>query len=278
MSSAATSANSSLPSNAAPNESILLRHDEQGITTLSLNQADQFNVLSMQMLDLLIQELESIQHDASVRVVVIQAEGKAFCSGHNLKQMRQNPDHQYQLELFQHCGRFMQTLLALPQPVIAKVHGIATAAGCQLVAMCDLAIASENAKFAVSGINVGLFCSTPAVALSRNIGRKKAFEMLVTGEFITAQQAQELGLINHCVAAEDLDQRVHELALKLCHKPAGSLAMGKQLFYQQLELPISQAYAQAAQVMADNMLLADTQEGIDAFMQKRTPSWAQSKS
>lgn len=280
MSSVASSANPSAntSANASTNASILLRHDEQGITTLSLNQADQFNVLSMQMLDLLIQELESIQQDTSVRVVVIQAEGKAFCSGHNLKQMRQNPEHQYQLDLFQHCGRFMQALLALPQPVIAKVHGIATAAGCQLVAMCDLAIASENAKFAVSGINVGLFCSTPAVALSRNIGRKKAFEMLVTGEFITAQQAQELGLINHCVAAEDLEQAVQDLARKLCYKPAGSLAIGKQLFYQQLELPISQAYAQAAQVMADNMMLADTQEGIDAFMQKRVPSWAQSKS
>lgn len=259
-------------------EPILLRHDTvAGITTLSLNQAEQFNVLSMDMLEQLISALQSIKEDPKVRVLVIQAEGRAFCSGHNLKQMRQNPDHAYQHQLFTRCGEFMQALLALPQPVIAKVHGIATAAGCQLVAMCDLAIASDKAKFAVSGINVGLFCSTPAVALSRNIGRKKAFEMLVTGEFIDAQQALNLGLINQCVGAEQLDQAVNELALKICHKPAGSLAMGKQLFYQQLELPIQQAYAQAAQVMADNMMLADTQEGLDAFMQKRTPSWAQGK-
>ncbi|MDO5679169.1 MAG: enoyl-CoA hydratase [Pelistega sp.] len=278
MSSASTSTTALDVTTSAQADNILLRHDAQGITTLSLNQADQFNVLSMQMLDLLIRELESIKQDPSVRVLIIQAEGKAFCSGHNLKQMRQNPEHQYQLELFTRCGQFMQALLALPQPVIAKVHGIATAAGCQLVAMCDLAIASEHAKFAVSGINVGLFCSTPAVALSRNVGRKKAFEMLVTGEFISAQQAQEWGLINHCVAAADLDPTVQELALKLCRKPAGSLAMGKQLFYEQLEQPISQAYAQAAQVMADNMMLADTQEGLDAFMQKRVPSWAQAAS
>lgn len=276
---ASTTATTALDTTASTQaDSILLRHDAQGITTLSLNQADQFNVLSMQMLDLLIQELENIKQDPSVRVLIIQAEGKAFCSGHNLKQMRQNPEHAYQLELFNRCGQFMQALLTLPQPVIAKVHGIATAAGCQLVAMCDLAIASEHAKFAVSGINVGLFCSTPAVALSRNVGRKKAFEMLVTGEFITAQQAQEWGLINHSVPAADLDKTVQDLAVKLCHKPAGSLAMGKQLFYQQLEQPISQAYTQAAQVMADNMMLADTQEGLDAFMQKRVPSWAQTAS
>lgn len=261
------------PTEPSSASSLLLRDDTQGVTTLCLNQANQFNVLTSEMLEALIETLHCIQQDPSVRVVIIRGAGKAFCSGHNLKQMRQNPEYDYQHRLFTRCGEFMQALLALPQPVIAQVHGIATAAGCQLVAMCDLAVASEEAKFAVSGINVGLFCSTPAVALSRNIGRKKAFEMLVTGEFISAEQAQTLGLINQVVPAKDLDQAVQAFALKICHKPTTVLAMGKQLFYQQLEQPIEKAYAQAAQIMADNMMLEETQEGIDAFMQKRPPNW-----
>jgi enoyl-CoA hydratase/carnithine racemase len=205
--------------------------------------------------------------------VVIAGAGKAFCAGHDLKQMRANPEKSYQQKLFKQCGRMMITLTAMPQPVIARVHGIATAAGCQLVAMCDLAVAVEGAKFAVSGINLGLFCSTPSVALGRAMGRKQAMEMLLTGEFIDAAEAQRRGLVNRVVAADLLDAEVKKLTDSICAKSAVAVGMGKQLFYRQLEMGLEGAYQLAAETMACNMMAEDAGSGIDAFMEKRKPEW-----
>jgi enoyl-CoA hydratase/carnithine racemase len=207
-------------------------------------------------------------------VVVIAGQGKAFCPGHDLKQMKANPSADYYRELFARCAQLMLAIQRLPVPVIARVHGIATAAGCQLVAMCDLAVASSDARFAVSGINVGLFCSTPAVALSRNVGRKEAFEMLVTGEFIDAATAQARGLINRVVPPEQLDAEVERLVSSIVAKPRRALALGKDLFYRQLETGVEAAYQMAGQTMACNMIDEVAQEGVQAFMDKRKPTWA----
>lgn len=254
-------------------EPILLRHDAAGVTTLMLNRPNQFNSLSQALLSELQGELDAIAEDASVRVVVISGAGRAFCAGHDLKEMRAHPSKAYMQQLFRQCGRVMTTLTEMPQPVIARVHGIATAAGCQLVAMCDLAVAAEEARFAVSGINVGLFCSTPAVALSRNMGRKQAMEMLLTGDFIDAQEAQRRGLINRVAAAEHLDAEVSRLIAAILAKSAVAVAMGKQMFYKQIEMGLAGAYQLASETMACNMMAADAAEGIDAFMAKRTPQW-----
>ncbi len=208
------------------------------------------------------------------RVVVIAGKGKAFCPGHDLKQMKANPSVDYYRGLFAQCARLMMTIQRMPQPVIARVHGIATAAGCQLVAMCDLAVASSDARFAVSGINVGLFCSTPGVALARNVGRKEAFEMLVTGDFIDAATAQERGLVNRVVPADQLDAEVARLAASIVAKPRVAIAMGKELFYRQIETGIDAAYQLAGQTMACNMIDDVAQEGVQAFMEKRKPTWA----
>ncbi len=252
---------------------VLTARDERGVATLTLNRPQQFNALSQEMMAALQTEFEAMGVDASVRVVVLGAQGKAFCPGHDLKQMKANPSLEYYQRLFAQCTKLMMTIQRFHAPVIARVHGIATAAGCQLVAMCDLAVASADAKFAVSGINVGLFCSTPGVALSRNVGRKQAFEMLVTGDFIDAATARERGLINRVVTADQLDAEIEKLIASILSKPGSALAMGKDLFYRQLEAGIEAAYQLAGQTMACNMIDEFAQEGVQAFMEKRAPRW-----
>ncbi len=252
---------------------VLADRDARGAVRLTLNRPRQFNALSEEMIAALQAELDAIAADPQTRAVVIAGQGKAFCAGHDLKQMRANPSQEYYEELFARCSQVMLTIQRMPQPVIARVHGIATAAGCQLVAMCDLAVASEDAKFAVSGINVGLFCSTPAVALSRNVGRKAAFEMLVTGAFIDARTAQTLGLVNRVVPAADLDAEVQRLVDAIVARPAEAIAIGKSLFYRQIEMGIADAYRLAGETMACNMMEPCAQEGIDAFIEKRPPAW-----
>ncbi len=258
------------------NETPLVLRDDRadGLTTLTLNRPGQFNSLSQAMLTAIQRELEAIAADATRRVVVIAGAGKAFCAGHDLKEMRANHDKAFMQALFRQCGELMLTIQRMPQPVIARVHGIATAAGCQLVSMCDLAVAADVAKFAVSGINVGLFCSTPAVGLARNLGRKAALEMLLTGEFIDALEAQRRGLVNRVVPADALDAEVERLAGAILAKSAVAIRTGKGMFYQQLEMGIAQAYDYAGEVMACNMMSEDAAEGIDAFMQKRAPNYA----
>ena len=252
---------------------ILLREDHAGVTTLTLNRPSQFNSLSEEMLEDLQRALDAIARDVAVRVVVIAGAGKAFCSGHDLKQMRANPSKAYMQKLFKACGKVMMSIVEMPQPVIARIHGIATAAGCQLVAMCDLAVAAEGAKFAVSGVNLGLFCSTPSVALGRAMGRKPAMEMLLTGDFIDAAEAQRRGLVNRVVPLDQLDAEVKKFTDSICAKSPVAIAMGKQMFYRQLEMGLDGAYQLAAETMACNMMAADAAEGIDAFMQKRKPEW-----
>lgn len=254
-------------------EPCLLRHDEGGVTTLTLNRGERFNPLSEEMLSALQIALKAIAADDSVRVVVLAAAGKAFCAGHDLRQMRATPEQDYYQALFQQCSKVMLAIQAMSQPVIARVHGLATAAGCQLVAMCDLAVAGEQARFAVSGVNVGLFCATPAVALSRNVSRKQAMEMLLTGEFIDAQTALQQGLVNRVVSNDMLDVTVAELCASILAKPALAISMGKQLFYKQLEMGIGAAYQLAGQTMACNMMDETAQEGVQAFIEKRPPSW-----
>jgi enoyl-CoA hydratase/carnithine racemase len=253
---------------------LVLAQVRDGVAFLTLNRPAQYNVLSEQMLAALHATLEALATDTSVRVVVLGGAGKAFCAGHDLKQMKANPSLEYYQRLFDDCSRLMMRIQAQPQPVIARVHGIATAAGCQLVAMCDLAIAADSARFAVSGINVGLFCATPSVALSRNVGRKTAFEMLVTGESIDAATALQRGLINRCVAMDCLDQEIDKLAAAIVAKPPSVIALGKALFYRQIELGIAPAYQLAGQAMACNMIDDFAQEGVSAFIEKRFPSWA----
>jgi len=255
-------------------EACLLRNDrDDGLTTLTLNRPGQFNSLSREMLTALQRELDSIAADEKVRVVVIAGAGKAFCAGHDLKEMRANHSKEFMQALFRQCGALMLTITRLPQPVIARVHGIATAAGCQLVSMCDLAVAADVAKFAVSGINVGLFCSTPAVGLARNLGRKAALEMLLTGEFIDAMEARTKGLVNRVVPADALDAEIERLAGSILAKSAVAVRMGKGMFYKQLEMGLADAYDYAGEVMACNMMSEDAGEGIDAFMQKRPPNY-----
>ena len=225
------------------------------------------------MLAQLQRQLEAIGSDESVRVVVIAAEGKAFCAGHDLKEMRADPSMDYYERLFSQCSDVMLAIPRLPVPVIARVQGIATAAGCQLVAMCDLAIASSTARFAVSGVNVGLFCSTPGVALSRNVLRKQAFEMLVTGEFISAHDAKARGLVNRVAEPEQLDIELEKLVAAIISKPRTAIAMGKEFFYRQAELGIAAAYDAASQIMACNMMDETALEGVQAFIEKRPPRW-----
>ena len=257
----------------AVDQSILLRDDSDGITTLTLNRPAQYNALSGEMLDELQHALDAIDRDESVRVVVIAANGKAFCPGHDLKEMRSSEEREFHQALFAKCSKMMLTINRLRQPVIARVNGIATAAGCQLVANCDLAVAAEDARFAVSGINVGLFCSTPAVPLSRNMGRKQALHMLLTGDFISAQTARSYGLVNEVVPAAELESATLTLAQKIIAKSAHAISLGKDMFYRQLPMDLSDAYAYAAERMACNMDSHDAREGIDAFIEKRKPEW-----
>jgi enoyl-CoA hydratase/carnithine racemase len=252
---------------------VLLRHDEDGIATLTLNRPEQYNALSENLLRSLQSELDEIAQNETLRVVVIAANGKAFCAGHDLKEMRASDDRAVHQALFDRCGRMMMSIHRLPQPVIASVNGIATAAGCQLVANCDLAVAAEDARLAVSGINVGLFCSTPAVPLSRNLLQKQAMQMLLTGDFISAREAQACGLINEVVATEELASATQALAAKIAAKSGHSIRLGKEMFYKQLPMDLADAYAYASERMACNMDSHDAREGIDAFIQKRKPEW-----
>lgn len=252
---------------------VLLREDKDGVATLALNRPDQFNSLSEALIDALQRELERVAADDAVRVVVIAGAGRAFCAGHDLKEMRANPRQSYYEDLFGRCGRMMQAVVALPKPVIARVHGVATAAGAQLVASCDLAIASENAKFGTTGINLGLFCSTPSVAVSRAVGKKRSFELLFTGDMIDAKTAEGVGLINRAVPLAELDGEVAKLARKLAAQLPVAVRTGKQMFEKQLGMDLAAAYRFAGDTMAANMMEADTVEGIDAFIAKRDPRW-----
>lgn len=252
---------------------VLRQQDERGVVALTLNRPQAFNALSEAMLAALAAEFEAIGRDESARVVVLGASGKAFSAGHDLKEMRAQPSLAYYQRLFTSCTQVMLAVQRLPVPVIARVQGIATAAGCQLVAMCDLAVASRDAKFAVSGVNLGLFCSTPGVALSRNIARKAAFEMLVTGAFIDADEAKAKGLVNRVADAGALDAEVESLVATIVAKPRVAIAMGKALFYRQLETGIEAAYADAGQTMACNMMDESALEGVQAFIDKRPPKW-----
>jgi len=255
------------------NEPLVLRSDDSGVTTLTLNRPKQFNALSMDMLDALQAALDAIASDPSVRVVVIAANGKAFCPGHDLKEMLANRTRKFIGGLFDRCCEVMMSITRMPQLVIARVHGIATAAGCQLVASCDLAVASSDARFATSGINFGLFCATPGVAVTRNVSRKRALEMLMTGEFIDAPTALAWGLVNRVAPPEQLDSAVRELADVLLSKPQTVLAAGKKFFYQQLEMDMEPAYRLASAVITSNMLGPDALEGVGAFAEKRKPQW-----
>jgi enoyl-CoA hydratase/carnithine racemase len=256
-----------------PDPLVLCTTDERGVVTLTLNRPEAFNALSEGLLEALQAALDRVAADESARVVVIAAAGRAFCAGHDLKEMRAEPSQAYYEQLFAQCGRMMMTVQQLPVPVVARVHGIATAAGCQLVAMCDLAVAARGTKFAVSGVNLGLFCSTPSVALSRNLPRKKAFEMLVTGDFIDADEARAQGLVNRVVEPDELDAEVERLVARIVGKPKVALALGKQLFYRQLEVGIDAAYADAGRTMACNMMDGAALEGVQAFIEKRPPRW-----
>jgi enoyl-CoA hydratase/carnithine racemase len=257
-------------------EAVVLRsQDARGVVMLTLNRPQPFNALSEAMLTALQDEFNAIAEEEAVRVVVLAAEGKAFSAGHDLKEMRTKPSLQYYEQLFSQCSDMMLAIQRLPVPVIARVQGVATAAGCQLVAMCDLAVAASTAKFAVSGVNLGLFCSAPGVALSRNVLRKAAFEMLVTGEFISAEEARVRGLVNRVAEPEQLDAEVEKLVAAIIAKPRVAVAIGKKFFYRQIELGITSAYEAAAHTMACNMMDEAALEGVQAFIDKRPPRWKQ---
>ncbi len=254
-------------------DSLLIREDVAGVCTLTLNRANAYNSLSMELMQELIAALDLIKSDTNVRVVVIKGGGKGFCAGHDLKQMLGEGNADYYQVTFETCSSMMQAIQALPVPVIAQVHGVATAAGCQLVASCDLAVSASNSRFATPGVNIGLFCSTPMVALTRAIAPKHAMELLLTGDLIDAERAALMGLINWHVDAEDLDQFTSGLAHKIAGKSRKTLSIGKQAFYDQLDKPLAVAYDQCSLVMTENMQIDDAQEGIDAFINKRKPEW-----
>lgn len=263
---------------AARVEEVLLRDDCEGVTTLTLNRPKQRNSLSEALMAALTAEMTAIAEDPSVRVVVLAANGPVFSAGHDLKELtaaRQKEDRgrSYYQDIMKRCSTMMLSILQNPKPVIAKVHGTATAAGCQLVATCDLAIAAEGAHFATPGVNIGLFCSTPMVALSRNVSRKHAMEMLLSGDMVDANHAAEIGLINRAVSTEILDTEVSDLATKIASKSSLTVSIGKRAFYDQLELGISDAYAYTSEVMVKNMLTHDAEEGVNAFIEKRDPTW-----
>jgi enoyl-CoA hydratase/carnithine racemase len=251
----------------------VLSRVEGGVCHLTLNRGERYNPLSREMIAALRAECERVGADPGIRCVVLGAEGKGFCAGHDLKELRAHPDLAWQQELFSACNALMISLTALPQPVIARVHGIATAAGCQLVSMCDLAVAAETARFALPGVNVGVFCTTPAVGVGRNIARKRAMEMLLTGEPIDAPTALAWGLVNRVVPAAELDAAVTAFTRTILAKSARVIAAGKQAFYRQIELGLAPAYDLAGGAMACSLLDADAHEGIDAFVEKRAPTW-----
>lgn len=254
-------------------DKLLLRRDADGVAWLTLNRPAARNALSLGLMEALVAELDAIAADAAVKVVVIGGAGPAFCAGHDLRELRSQPQRPFYESTFQLCSELMTRIIRLPKPVIARVHGVATAAGCQLVATCDLAVAADTARFATPGVNIGLFCSTPMVALSRAVGRKAAMEMLLTGDLIGAPRAHELGLVNRVVPEADLDSAVASLAALIVAKSPLALAIGKEAFYRQAELGLDNAYAYASEVMTRNMLARDAAEGIDAFLAKREPHW-----
>ncbi|MCF6316501.1 MAG: enoyl-CoA hydratase [Marinosulfonomonas sp.] len=257
---------------------ILLRKDTGGIATLTMNSPSNLNALSDAMLAALKTQFDALAADTQTKVVILQGAGKVFCAGHDLKEMTRgraakDGGRAYFHDLFSRCASVMQSITALPQPVIAKAHGIATAAGCQLVATCDLAVAAQGTRFGVNGVNIGLFCSTPMVALTRNVPRKQAFEMLTTGAFIDADRAAEIGLINQAVEPDALDAAASDMAQTLARKMNGVLAIGKQAFYKQMQMGLADAYAYTGEVITTNMMMRDTEEGIAAFLEKRAPDW-----
>jgi enoyl-CoA hydratase/carnithine racemase len=254
-------------------EPLLLREDSSGVSRLTLNRPRQYNALSLGLIAAIQRELDTIRDDPDVKVVVIAGAGPGFCAGHDLKELRANRERAFYETTFTACSRLMQSIVTLPKPVIACVHGIATAAGCQLVATCDLAVAETEARFATPGVNIGLFCSTPMVALSRNVGRKAAMEMLLLGEMVPAPRAVELGLINRAVPFEELNGAVHDIAVRIVAKSPLTLAIGKEAFYRQVEMELGDAYDYASETMTRNMLARDAAEGIDAFIEKRKPVW-----
>jgi len=258
---------------APADDAILLRRDADGIAWLTLNRPAARNALSVALMSALQEALDAIARDSAVKVVVIAANGPGFCAGHDLREMRANPGRQHYQAVFSQCARLMTSVVRLPKPVIARVHGIATAAGCQLVASCDLAVAATDARFATPGVNIGLFCSTPMVALSRAVPRKAAMEMLLTGEMIGAEEAQRLGLVNRVVPTDRLDDTVTELARTIAAKSPLVVKIGKEAFYRQAELGLDAAYAYTSEVMVANMMARDAEEGIDAFLEKRAPKW-----
>lgn len=259
---------------AAPERPLVLRADAGGVATLTLNRGERFNPLSSEMIAALQAEIDAIAADESVRVVVLAAEGRGFSAGHDLREMRAHAgDERWQRGLFDACNRLMLSLTRLPQPVIARVHGIATAAGCQLVSMCDLAVAAESATFALPGVNIGVFCSTPAVGVVRNVGRKRAMELLLTGEPVDAATALAWGLVNRVVPAERLDAEVRRFVDILLARSPAVIRMGKATFYRQVDEPLGAAYDDAGATMAANLMLDDAAEGMDAFLGRRAPSW-----
>ncbi len=259
--------------NAAADEALVLRQDANGVATLTLNRPKARNALSIALMEELQAGLDAVATDDTVKLVVIAGNGPGFCAGHDLKELRANPGRDFYERTFATCGKLMLTIMRLPQPVIARVHGIATAAGCQLVATCDLAVAAEDARFATPGVNIGLFCSTPMVALGRNVGRKQAMEMLLTGEMVDAETALGIGLINRVAPLGGLDQAVAALAATITAKSPLVLKIGKEAFYRQLEMGVEAAYDYTAEVMTRYMLARDAEEGIDAFIEKRAPEW-----
>ncbi len=255
-------------------EALVLRHDDEGVTTLTMNRPQARNALSQGMLRAMLDAFIEVSTDETARVVILAGAGPGFCAGHDLKEIKaQNYSRNYTEQLFADCAELMQTIIRLPKPVIAQVHGIATAAGAQLVASCDLAISSQEARFATPGVNIGLFCSTPMVALSRNLSNKHAMQMLLTGDLIDAQNAYRMGLVNEVVDAEQLERKTMELARKLASKSPLTVAIGKEAYYRQAELPLSEAYDYTKEVMVRNLEARDAQEGISAFIEKRHPVW-----
>ncbi len=252
---------------------LVLRSDRGAVSELTINRPESYNSLSIECMEALTSEFESLSRDEDVRVVILSGAGKGFCAGHDLRELRRNPGRDFYEKTFDACSRLMHSIINCPRPVIAKVHGVATAAGCQLVATCDLAVADENARFATPGVNIGLFCSTPMVALSRNVSRKHAMEMLLTGDFISARRAYEIGLVNRVVPPEELDRAAGELAGKIASKSPLTLKTGKKAFYEQADKDLSGAYEYCSRVMVENMMARDAEEGIDAFLEKREPRW-----
>jgi enoyl-CoA hydratase/carnithine racemase len=252
---------------------LVLRETRGSAAWLTLNRPPARNALSIGLMEALIEALDAAAADPAIRTVVLAGAGPAFCAGHDLKELRATPTREFYETVFELCSRLMLRIVSLRKPVIARVHGIATAAGCQLVATCDLAVAADNARFATPGVNIGLFCSTPMVALSRNVPRKNAMEMLLTGEMVDASSAKSLGLVNRVVPEAELDAAVMHYADMIAAKSPLTLAIGKEAFYNQLDMKLADAYAYASSVMTTNMLARDAEEGIDAFIEKRKPDW-----